>query len=182
MYEFKQNQKRKGKPGKPKRLFSVGVGHLIRWWCHASSHCPSDSFIILLHRLFSVRLGHLISDYWWCLVSWYGIQWCEDQPCLIYHGQDVPYFEKEEKKSKWQAKVFTAEVGVCALCDHLTHYTKSLGSLSPKYEMLPIAVKYNLSFIAKMGYEDPNCRHLILSGIYVFYSFYLIFYFLLYIF
>ena len=38
----------------------------------------------------------------------------------------------------------------------ITHYAKSLGSLSPKYEMLSIAVKYNLASIIKMGYRDQN--------------------------
>ena len=38
----------------------------------------------------------------------------------------------------------------------ITHYAKSLGTLSPKYEMFPIAVKYNLASIAKMGYKDHD--------------------------
>ena len=38
----------------------------------------------------------------------------------------------------------------------ITYYVKSLGSLSLKYEMLQIVVKYNLGSIAKMGYMDPN--------------------------
>ena len=38
----------------------------------------------------------------------------------------------------------------------ITHYAKSLGSLSPKYEMLFFAVKYNSASITKMGYQDQN--------------------------
>ena len=34
------------------------------------------------------------------------------------------------------------------------HYAKSLEILQPKYEMVQIAVVYNLASIAKMGYKD----------------------------
>ena len=36
----------------------------------------------------------------------------------------------------------------------ITHYAKSVEILQPKYEMVQIAVVYNLASIAKMGYND----------------------------
>ena len=38
----------------------------------------------------------------------------------------------------------------------ITHYAKSLEILQPKYEMVQIAIVYNLASIAKMGYKDPD--------------------------
>ena len=38
----------------------------------------------------------------------------------------------------------------------ITHYAKTLGIVSPKYEMIPIAVTYNLPSIANMGYRDKD--------------------------
>ena len=38
----------------------------------------------------------------------------------------------------------------------ITHYAKSLGIVQPKYEMILIAITYNLAFIAKMGYKDKD--------------------------
>ena len=38
----------------------------------------------------------------------------------------------------------------------IIHYVKSLGFLNLKYELLSIAIKCNLGFIAKMGYNDLN--------------------------
>ena len=38
----------------------------------------------------------------------------------------------------------------------ITHYAKSVKILQPKYEMVQIAVVYNLASIAKMGYKDPD--------------------------
>ena len=38
----------------------------------------------------------------------------------------------------------------------ITHYIKSSQLLQPKYELIPIAVIYNLASIAKMGYKDTN--------------------------
>ena len=36
----------------------------------------------------------------------------------------------------------------------ITHYAKSTQPLQPKYELIQIAVTYNLASIAKMGYKD----------------------------
>ena len=38
----------------------------------------------------------------------------------------------------------------------ITHYAKSVDLLQPKYEMVQIAVVYNLASIVKMGSKDPN--------------------------
>ena len=38
----------------------------------------------------------------------------------------------------------------------ITHYAKSSKLLQPKYELILIAVTYNLASIAKMGYKDTN--------------------------
>ena len=61
--------------------------------------------------------------------------------------------EKEvgaKKKSSLQQRVPMPYVTL------ITHYGKSLGSLNPKYELIPIVVTYNLGSIAKMRYKDPN--------------------------
>ena len=38
----------------------------------------------------------------------------------------------------------------------ITHYARSVQILQPKYELVLIAVIYNLSSIAKMSYKDPD--------------------------
>ena len=38
----------------------------------------------------------------------------------------------------------------------ITHYVKSLGDVNARYEMLPLAVTYNVASITKMGYKDSN--------------------------
>ena len=38
----------------------------------------------------------------------------------------------------------------------ITHYAKSSKLLQPKYELILIAVTYNLASIAKMGYKDTD--------------------------
>ena len=38
----------------------------------------------------------------------------------------------------------------------ITHYTKSLGNLSPRYKKVPFAITYNLVLITKMGYRDHD--------------------------
>ena len=38
----------------------------------------------------------------------------------------------------------------------ITQSAKTLGPLNSKYELLPIAVTYNLASITKMGYKDNN--------------------------
>ena len=38
----------------------------------------------------------------------------------------------------------------------MTHYSKTLGTLNPRYELFPIVVTYYLASIAKMGCKDNN--------------------------
>ena len=38
----------------------------------------------------------------------------------------------------------------------ITHYARLVKILQPKYEMVQIAMVYNLASIAKMSYKDPN--------------------------
>ena len=38
----------------------------------------------------------------------------------------------------------------------ITHYAKSSQLLQPKYELIQIAVTYNLASITKMGYKDTD--------------------------
>ena len=38
----------------------------------------------------------------------------------------------------------------------ITYYPRLVKILQPKYELVPIAVVYNLASIAKMGYKDPD--------------------------
>ena len=38
----------------------------------------------------------------------------------------------------------------------ITHCAKSLGTLNTRYEMIPLAVTYNVASIIKMGYKDHN--------------------------
>ena len=55
-----------------------------------------------------------------------------------------------KQKSSQQQRVYVPYVTI------ITHYAKSLGFLSPRYEMIHFAVKYNLDPITKMGYRDQN--------------------------
>ena len=36
----------------------------------------------------------------------------------------------------------------------ITHYAKTLGTLNVRYEMIPLAITYNVASITKMGYKD----------------------------
>ena len=57
---------------------------------------------------------------------------------------------KGRQKSSQQPQVLVPYVTI------ITHYAKSLGNLSPRYEMIPFAVTYNLALITKMGYKDRD--------------------------
>ena len=61
--------------------------------------------------------------------------------------------EKEKEAiSKW--KKTSLSLFAIPYVTLITHYAKSLEILQPKYEMVQIAVVYNLASIAKMGYKD----------------------------
>ena len=59
--------------------------------------------------------------------------------------------EAQSKRKKMSQSQF--EIPYVTL---ITHYAKSLGIVQPKYEMIQIAVTYNLASIAKMGYKDKD--------------------------
>ena len=61
--------------------------------------------------------------------------------------------EKEDssKRKKTSLSLFTITYVTL-----ITHYAKSVKILQPKYEMVQIAVVYNLASIAKMGYKNPD--------------------------
>lgn len=55
-----------------------------------------------------------------------------------------------KKKSSLQQMVFVPYMIL------ITHYVKYLGSSSSKYELILIAVTYDLGSISNMEYKDPN--------------------------
>ena len=61
--------------------------------------------------------------------------------------------EKENEAQSKRKKTFQFTIPYVTL---ITHYAKSLAILQPKYEMILIAITYNLAFIAKMGYRDKD--------------------------
>ena len=61
--------------------------------------------------------------------------------------------EKETTSKRKKTSLFLFAIPYVTL---ITHYAKSVELLQPKYEMVQIAVVYNLASIAKMGYKDPN--------------------------
>ena len=63
--------------------------------------------------------------------------------------------EKEKKEQSKRKKTSQSQFTV-PYVTLITHYAKSLDILQPKYEMIPIAVTYNLASIAKMGYRDND--------------------------
>ena len=69
--------------------------------------------------------------------------------------------EKEKEAQSKRKKTYQSQFTVPHIT-LITHYAKSLGILQPKYEMILIAITYNLASIAKMGY-----RHKDNNGIFV---------------
>ena len=63
--------------------------------------------------------------------------------------------EKEKKAQSKKKKTSQSEFAV-PYVTLITHYAKYLGILQPKYEMILIAVTYNLASITKMVYKDKD--------------------------
>ena len=63
---------------------------------------------------------------------------------------------EKEKEATSKRKKTSLSLFAIPYVTLITHYAKSLEILQPKYEMVQIAVVYNLASIAKMGYKDPN--------------------------
>ena len=63
--------------------------------------------------------------------------------------------EKENEAQSKQNKTSLSQFAI-PYVTLITHYAKSLEILQPKYEMISIAVTYNLTSIAKMGQKDTD--------------------------
>ena len=63
---------------------------------------------------------------------------------------------EKEKKTTSKRKKTSVSLFSIPYVTLITHYAKSLEILQAKYEMVQIAVVYNLASIAKMGYKDPD--------------------------
>ena len=61
---------------------------------------------------------------------------------------------EKEKKAKSKRKKTSKSLFAVPYVTLITHYAKSVELLQCKYEMVQIAVVYNLASIAKMGYKD----------------------------
>ena len=61
--------------------------------------------------------------------------------------------EKEKKASSKRKKTSTSLFAI-PYVTLITHYARSAKILQPKYELVQIAIVYNLASIAKMGYKD----------------------------
>ena len=62
----------------------------------------------------------------------------------------------KEKKAKGKQKSALHPQVLVPYVTIITHYDKSLGNLSLMYEMLPLAVAYNVASITKIGYRDHD--------------------------
>ena len=63
--------------------------------------------------------------------------------------------EKENEAQSKRKKTFQSQFAILYVT-LITHYTKTLGIMQPKYEMISFAVTYNLAYITKMGYKDKD--------------------------
>ena len=63
---------------------------------------------------------------------------------------------QKEKKAKSKRKKTSLSQFAIPYVTLITHYAKSSQLLQPKYELIPIAVTYNLASIAKMSYKDTD--------------------------
>ena len=63
---------------------------------------------------------------------------------------------EKEKETTSKRKKTSLSLFAIPYVTLITHYAKSVELLQPKYEMVQIAVVYNLASIAKMGYKDPD--------------------------
>ena len=63
---------------------------------------------------------------------------------------------EKEKEARSKRKKTSSSQFAIPYVTFITHYAKSSKLLQPKYELIPIAVTYNLASIAKMGYKDTD--------------------------
>ena len=64
--------------------------------------------------------------------------------------------KEKEKEASSKRKKTSLSLFAIPYVTLIMHYAKSMKILQPKYEMVHIAVVYNLASIAKMGYKDPD--------------------------
>ena len=65
-------------------------------------------------------------------------------------------FCEKEKEASSKRKKTLLSLFVLPYVTLITHYARSAKILQPKYELVQIAVVYNLVSIAKMGYKDSD--------------------------
>ena len=94
-----------------------------------------------------------IDDIWFLEMASKGIK--INLACFIMNKMFLALKEKEKEAKGKQKSSQQLRVSV-SYVTFITHYAKSLGTLSLEYEMIPFAIKYNLASIAKMGYKDHN--------------------------
>ena len=63
---------------------------------------------------------------------------------------------EKEKEASSKRKKTSQSLFVLPYVTLITHYARSTKILQPKYELVQIAVVYNLASISKMGYKDPD--------------------------
>ena len=64
--------------------------------------------------------------------------------------------KEKEKEASSKRKKTSLSLFAIPYVTLITHYARSEKILQPKYEMVQIAVVYNLASIAKIGYKDPD--------------------------
>ena len=64
--------------------------------------------------------------------------------------------KEKEKKAQSKRKKTSQSQFVIPYITLITHYAKTLGIVHPKYQMILIAVTYNMASIANMGYKDKD--------------------------
>ena len=62
----------------------------------------------------------------------------------------------KKKKTKGKQKLALHPQVYVLYVTIITHYAKSLGTLNARYEMIPLAITYNVASITRIGYKDNN--------------------------
>ena len=68
----------------------------------------------------------------------------------------VKIMNEKEKEARSKRRTTSLSQFAIPYVTIITHYAKSTQLLQPKYELIQIAVTYNLASIAKMGYKDTD--------------------------
>ena len=63
---------------------------------------------------------------------------------------------EKEKEARSKRRITSLSQFAIPYVTIITHYAKSSQLLQPKYELILIAITYNLASIAKMGYKDTD--------------------------